>query len=419
MDSTDTKPSSSRLETLPNEVLRDIFEMAYSRDDLNMNLTSTARPLSKRLWPFQRDELFKDVRLTCYAELASFARAVVGTSELGALVKRLWLDIEPLEICGQGVKIEFPFPQARFPAKLLPTGLKALKHLGKLTLHDCSEVIREFFEAAATNVDFLPHLSDLDLDSTFSFTDDPFHSNHLHVLSTFTHLDALSMYVRETASCILPSEVSPMPPLPNITRLSVQAPVKRTPSFLCLLEQLVNLELLELGDFSEYHNLPTPPLLATVLSHLPNPANLFALKYKSRERTTASSVAFFVALARFTDLRHLSIDGAGPGGVVLTTEFWTALRTLPIEFLVLGECLRGLTDQGLNDFVSAPPPTLETVFLYQPAVQPNAPVWLDDLTPDGIVEAVEIADCEGIDLRGPAVDAALALVFEGDSEAEG
>ncbi|GAA6005056.1 hypothetical protein JCM10207_008495 [Rhodosporidiobolus poonsookiae] len=424
MASADKKPSSSRLETLPNKLLRDIFEMAYDRDMLDMNVTSTARPICKRLWPFQRDELFKDVRLTCYAELADFARAIVGISELGARVKRLWVVIEPLEICDQGVMIEFPFPQERFPASLLQRCLQALNYVEKVDLYQCSEVARQVLNLAATEANFLPNLRKLALDTSLGFTDDPFHSTHLSGLANLPRLTSFTFYLRQTASCERSVVGPPLPPFEALTKFAIRGPVRHIRSFLTFLEHLVNLEEIDLSDCSEYPNLPPPPPLATGLSHLPNPSKLQDLEFQSPETTPAASAAFFTNLARFTSLRLLVVNGLGLDSIVISPLFYTSLRAISIEIVAFGQWLDGVEASNLIDLISAPRhPTLYRIVLGEiDGPFDDDEQWTFDMDTSDINKLLDVADVWDVEVVGLAIDNFYKMIgsdSEGDDAGDG
>ncbi|GAA6004978.1 hypothetical protein JCM10207_008468 [Rhodosporidiobolus poonsookiae] len=412
MDSTDTKPSSSRLETLPNELLRDVFEMAYDRDDLDMTLASTPRPISKRSLPFQHYQLFADVRLTTYKQLASFARAVVDTQELEKMIKRLWVDIEPEDICVQGVKIESSFPDSLFPANLLARLLQTLTHLKKLTLQDYSEVVRRVLSLPLTITDFLPCLSELELDSTFDFTNDPFETDHLRALSMFPRLETLSIFVNRAANGLNPSTppTGPLPPLPSVLSFTTRGPFNRASNVVHLVSQLVNLKALDLSSENPYPEVPSPATpLAMVLLHLLNPAALRILIFESAEANDWASDAFFVFLAEFPNLVNLLIDGLVPEGIILSPRFYETILSLPLRRLELGAHLGGLNLADLIRLVETPHRKLRHLTLAQRVDDDGLGGWYEGFGTEDVDELVEVAREWGVRVDGTAVEACDAV----------
>ncbi|GAA5918372.1 hypothetical protein JCM5296_000022 [Sporobolomyces johnsonii] len=164
---------SNQICFLPAELLSSIFDLAYED-----NKPST-QPICKALSPFQRALLYRHVEVTSSKQLKGLMHAVEVNAGLGAMVKKLDVNLEA------GAP---PLSNKR----QLEAFFAAFTHLARLSLGStCPELLQAVLSFRLSRM-HLTAMASLHIEAPAEWKD-PFDPAHLHALNSYPSLTSLSV----------------------------------------------------------------------------------------------------------------------------------------------------------------------------------------------------------------------------------
>ncbi|BGP14968.1 hypothetical protein JCM10213_007229 [Rhodosporidiobolus nylandii] len=305
------RPRPDRLGALPNELLEAVF--AYV-DCISLAET----PLSKRLWPFQQQALFRAIGTEQAAEVVSLVAAVKAGRPWCNLVQSVYINL-PLarDDDGEWALADVSAVEGDFADFLSAlTGLRDLELFGVSTLASLL-FCQPRMEARIS----LPRLTSFTCDLNLSRCD-PFHPAHLSSLAAYPSLRRLSISTfhnhfknvpRHPLHTVTPSFSLAVTELHLGGQASGQWAAPAVDAFPALVK-------LEVEDDSYL------PHLLYLLRALPNPAHLTSLNLSTRLLDELEP-EFDDTLSLFTSLQQLSLSG---GLASHSQQFYHAVRRLPL-----------------------------------------------------------------------------------------
>ncbi|GAA5964296.1 hypothetical protein JCM3765_006447 [Sporobolomyces pararoseus] len=273
----------------------------------------------------------------------------------------------------------------------------------------------------------LPKLEDLHLVSTFSGFDDPFHPSFYTNVLNFPKLEAFFLTVWRRASRVRHS-TRPLPKLtlPNHLFYSVSLTGPLSPSSTSVKHLLLAFGLLGMVQLRDTSGVSQ---VHALLDGIKYPSLLHILELTQSTMSGVPSTSELAsALAKFP-----SLDCIGFGGscAPLTSSFYSLLRSLPLKTLAF-ESEADVNLSELTKLISGPRKheSLEAVWFEnvegeigtriedvgEPYSGPDGetwgpypdwelPQWTDSFEPRGLRKFLKVAEQEGIQIRGKALEA--------------
>ncbi|GAA5906640.1 hypothetical protein JCM6882_008081 [Rhodosporidiobolus microsporus] len=392
-----------------------IFAFAYGKDAYSSptspkRLALLARPISKALLPVQRESLYGQVVLTSYRQLDRFARAVNGSAAIAKEVKGLTIDVNWRShgTIENPVKVEVADPSVPSTADLRQL-FQAVVNLQWLDVTGSSRVAAAILALPGADSRF-QSLKSLSLVSSFSTFADPFNLPHLLGVEHWPALQSVSYVVeREVDSLNMEMDADlvpilaprPAPTFPQVRSLRLEGPVAKSVWNLALFPSFTSLTSLVLHDSVDQ----TGSYGKSVFQALPNPQLLQFLSYKRFDATHQIDMATITPFLR--DVVHLVVGGEG---VVVKHSFFVAINKFPLRTLTFDIGLKGVQTIELNKVVSGDNkhPTLEKLYLdhiKDSSDEGLFPEWTKRFQPKGLEKFLDLAEREGIEVSGSAVDA--------------
>ncbi|GAA5837609.1 hypothetical protein JCM5353_003268 [Sporobolomyces roseus] len=394
------------LSLLPPELLDDIFEKSH---DYKSPITT---PLSKSLLPFQERLLFPKLTARSYQSLERLCMIAQRRPE--ALVHARFFS----------VSIDRETGTKDMAKEVKDVGTPSNK-LVKLLFRKMPKLTTSSF----------PNLTFLTLASTFRTTADPFHPALYTSLQYYSELEFVTIVVWRTPKSIQPYE-KPLPQilpfLSKVVDVSLDGPLSASlPSVKALLFSFGVLFAISLTDTSKtariYH----------LIDGLFEPEELQSLSLALPQHNQASRPvpSDLVKLTKLTSLEFLSFGGrATPGTfsllqalplISLTFEPDAQVSLSELTKLVTGDTkhktLKGLELNNVAGMVGTRiedeqepyyDVDCDMIDVYPDWILPD---WTDEFDEDGLVKFVTIAEKEGIEVEGTAVEA-IGIEDEFDEE---
>ncbi|BGP42683.1 hypothetical protein JCM10449v2_006695 [Rhodotorula kratochvilovae] len=415
---------------LPNELLDEIFRLAYQDEPVH-------KPICRRLYPIQQKYLYRRVRLDSYEALGSFCFAVRTVPVVRKHVVELDLRMTGEKNCvskdglehtpsiGDDESDDEDGVSQVVTTLQLSVLLARLPSLRVLDLQELDDALMKVVFRGKTTPQNLALLEVLKI-STRNLSEVDEHDDEgawLRQLAQLSHLKEFHLRQREFG-IVLPSVKLPTPTLPSLTTLVIVGSACEEwvqPTLRDLVPNLLHLKLEELEE---------NPQFAEILRS--TPVSLRSLILSSAVSLTFQAPALAVldnVLPRFTRIEHLALcEGAfTPNGIVPCLRSLPSLRslsfglgTLATDELLLSlvdgpfhlphlrrltldhvECARGPTMKSKG--WKFPPEQDALLFhLWQGWVEP---VWGPACSEEGIKVAVVAARANGITVDGVAVNA--------------
>ncbi|GAA5835501.1 hypothetical protein JCM5353_002377 [Sporobolomyces roseus] len=406
-----------RFSILPAEIIQLVFV------DLNSSDEALRLPISKRILPFQQQLRFKRARLASQDQLTlGCATVESGLSPL-RYVEDLTIIIGQLQESGVTEESEDPsVPSCR----QLQLFLRSLVRVKRLYVSGSSRIAGLLLtsQIAASS---LPRITSLLIRSTLDDFDDPFHPAHYAVLSNYPELTHLALdIVRPSSSIRFYSK--PLTHLnrfsSSITSVSLSGPLTTCKTSVTdLLNSIGYLDAVSLADRSDASR------LYELLDGFDERAEITCLdleRTEGDENPPGGSIAYI--LDACPNLERLTVEGCCD---LLTPSFYAALRCLPLKTLeinigvdisldqltsvitgndkletlgriefnnVFGEAGSRIEEQGCP----WTPPEYDYWDVYPDWYLPD---WTDEFDGEKLAAFIEVAEREGIQVSGTAVEA--------------
>ncbi|GAA5974803.1 hypothetical protein JCM5350_001301 [Sporobolomyces pararoseus] len=367
------------LSRLPSELIQEIFDRFEARD------RALVAPISKRFVPVQQLRLYRNVSLNSYDQLDKFCKTAKIHPGLMNNVVKLKVNIEPTPVKDDDDTDSNPFIEEEDPLVPLSNEVILLfSTLDKATsvMIIGSSRIATLILSPEVSIRYLPKLVDLDLGSTLSYFEDPFHPAFYGPLSS----SASSVKALLTSFGFLSS-----------IDLRDSSPSSQLYDLLDALDAPEHVDFLWLTRYS-FHG---PPSQGSILS----------------------------SLTMFKSLDCLLLGGTC---APLSPEFYSSLRLLPLRTLSF-EFEADVNLDELTKLISGPQKhdSLEKVSFdnvkgkmgttfekkdYKVYTGPGSggfgpypdwelPEWTDSFKPGELKRFSKVAEKEGIEVEGSALEA--------------
>ncbi|GAA5971840.1 hypothetical protein JCM11641_001534 [Rhodosporidiobolus odoratus] len=403
---------------LPRDILTSIFEWAYGCDAYaspknKQRIASLVAPISKRLLPLQREQLFGYLDVGSAERLSSLCTLVMLNADIAKAIKNLDINLG-WSWCGgfaRPVKVEavHHLPSVDSLRRLF----NALINLQDLSVVGSSRVAQAAMDPIQAPKRFR-ELTSLFLQASFDAFSDPFNVAHLVGLSHWAKLESFTYKVeREEASvhieCIPGSYLlplwppDPLPSFPSITGLRVTGPLSKSIVLLSLLKTMPSLTSLALFDSYD----PGANFVRDLFKALPNPSLLESLRFERSAPTHPSDLGPF--LPSLTRLQSLVVGGEG---VQIKKSSYDAFHKLPLTFLWFTLGLKGVFSSELVKLVKGADkhPTLRRIDLdhiKMCAHEGHFAEWTKRFSPHTFQKFLDAAEAEGVEVQGDACDALM------------
>ncbi|GAA5986723.1 hypothetical protein JCM5350_000512 [Sporobolomyces pararoseus] len=313
------------LSRLPSELVQTILAQLDDRD------RALLHPISRTLVPFQQLRLYRIVFLESYAQLAKFCKTRRGSSFLMKHVRQLEISITPNLDASAVHSDSNPISEQNDPfvpsTKEVEQLFGSLENVKVLVLHGSTRLASLVLCHDVASSSF-PQLSDLKISSTLTDFDDPFHPDHYQHLGEYASLDTFALHALRYPRGVQPSNdgsIETKPVLDSIWDLSLAGPLSAYPTSVeSLLPSSDRLVLLSLDD-----NLASSRLYEFVRS-VQHPETIRYLELEHSDfQGTSPEGSIVDVLEKFSSLLHLAVGG----NCTLSPDFYSSLRTLPLESL--------------------------------------------------------------------------------------
>jgi hypothetical protein len=335
-----------RLSSLPVELLREIYELAYPRNE-----AKPSAPLSKRHLPFFLERLYSSASVKSYVDFARLCRAITRNRGFGVLIKHLSVDLPFVErrrpgVGGEKEKVEQEWPfQWLNPNKVI-FFFRHLSAANSIRLSGSTYLVQSLLSPVVV-LDLI-NLTDLSLRSTFDSLEDPFHPAWYSTLPFLTKLESLTIDVERKADTIVarhppPQGLSPIL-MPSLFALTLRGPLTSSPSVAQLIGSFADIFDLSLSDY--YAKTSLVPLVKA----LEMPERLFRLALDAGHALEYDPALETVLL----DLKGLEFLELAGGCASSSPSFYDTLRKIPdLSSLDLGMDAPASTKQ-LIELISGP-----------------------------------------------------------------
>jgi len=355
-------PGRDYFSSLPHEIILCVLEMVDSQ-----------RPLlpvvNKRLLPFNRHELYREVRLRSQDQLALFVRTLQSNPGLGLYVKSFAFE----ELRSYWSRREDEEVQVDLAS--LTQALATLSDVEVLSVDGPSDIIRAVFSFDKSS---LLKLSQISLKSDFAGFEDPFDLGHFASLASCPALNNLSIVMKAESGRYRklppprspPDDTYPEISFPSVQSLAIEGPLT---SYFSTHRFIARFNPIHLTIFDKSEVVPLASLVSTVQN--PQLVQTLSIGYGKATSSLGNKLRAFSNLASLA-LVDMEIETEA-------NLFLDSLRILPLHTLTLG--LNTYFDKDeLISFISDSTrhPTLETLVLNTVKAKEGTYINIDDWRSD-------------------------------------